>query len=498
MLGSPDCNYFEKLKAMSILDFHDAQVLVLGDVMLDRYWRGDAKRISPESPVPIVKISDCQDRPGGAANVAMNIASLGGAVNLLGLVGQDEYAGNLRNLLETAQVKTTLIETADCPTITKLRVLGQNQQMIRLDFEETFSKQAQESLLSQYELLLKENKAVVLSDYGKGTLSDQQPFIQRAKRLKVPVLIDPKGHKFSLYRGATLLTPNRKEFELVMGVCETEAALYAKAKEALAMYDLQALLITRSYAGMTLFQKDKAPLHLPAHAKEVFDVTGAGDTVIALIAAALTVGESLEQATCYANLAASLVVSKMGTSTVTATELHFELSRLQGGVRGVVDSSMILQLVADAKAKNQKIVMTNGCFDILHVGHAHYLKQAKMLGDRLIIAVNTDESVKQLKGSARPINSLKERMAMLAALECVDWVFPFSESTPLRWIEQITPDILVKGSDYAINEIAGSDHVIKSGGTVELIDFVQGFSTTKTLEKIKRAEKVEKMAGDLA
>ena len=470
---------------MSFPDFCNAQVLVIGDVMLDRYWHGVAERISPEYPVPVVNVADQEDKPGGAANVAMNIAALRGKVCLLGLIGEDDAAQSLQSLLNQGSVNTALITEQGCSTITKLRVLSQHHQMIRLDFEKHFSEQSRRALLVTYTDRLKLNKAVILSDYGKGTLPDQPRLISLANEVNCPILVDPKGKDFSSYRGATLLTPNRKEFEAVVGPCETETVLFEKALEALQQYDLKALLITRSHAGMTLFQRDQAPLHLSAYAKEVFDVTGAGDTVIALIAAAMSLGISLEEAIAYANLAASLVISKKGTSTINLAELYCEWKHLNNGVRGIVNEVILKELVNHAKAQGQRIVMTNGCFDILHMGHVHYLKKAKALGDRLIVAVNTDCSIKALKGEDRPVNALAERMAVLAELECVDWIFAFSEATPLYWIETLTPDVLVKGSDYDLSEVVGADHVLANGGEVQLIDFFSGYSTTKLIEKIR-------------
>lgn len=469
---------------MKIPDYKDANILVVGDVMLDRYWQGQTQRISPESPVPVVNVQGREDKPGGAGNVAVNVAALEGQVNLIGAIGCDEAGACLKSVLTEQGIKTNLTEHDSMPTITKLRVLSRHQQMIRLDFEQPVPESIQPTLLRDYEACIKHSDVIILSDYAKGTIQHPQTYIELAKKANKPVLVDPKGNDFAKYQGATLLTPNRKEFEQVMGVCNSEEALETQAQLAIETYDLQAILVTRSEEGMTLYQKDKAPYHLPAYTKEVFDVTGAGDTVIALIASSLSVGQSLEHAVYIANIAASIVVTKLGASTVTTHELRSEMNRIQGLSMGVVDTEVLTTLIEDCKAQGERIVMTNGCFDILHIGHIQYLKKAKALGDRLLVAVNTDDSVKQLKGPKRPINGLQERMAVLAELGCVDWVVPFSELTPIHLIQTVNPDILVKGGDYKVNEVVGGDHVIEHGGRVEIIDYVSGFSTTELIKTI--------------
>jgi D-beta-D-heptose 7-phosphate kinase/D-beta-D-heptose 1-phosphate adenosyltransferase len=467
-------------------DFKTGRVLVTGDLMLDRYWHGGTSRISPEAPVPIVKVGDIEQRAGGAGNVALNIAALKGPVDLLALVGSDEPAAALNTLLTEMNVGCHFVAPEGCSTITKLRVMSRNQQLIRLDFEDIFSETDSAQLVDQYEQQVSACDVVILSDYGKGTLRNIPALISTARKLGKAVLVDPKGSDFSIYQDATLITPNQAEFEAVVGKCATESELMEKGASLRSQLNLEALLVTRSEKGMVLFQRDSEPFIQATHAREVYDVTGAGDTVIGTLAAALAAGSNLEEATQIANLAAGIVVRKMGTATTTVKEIQSEMLKHSPLKRGVTDESSLLELLQKAKASDEKIVMTNGCFDILHAGHVAYLSRAAELGDRLIVAVNTDESVKQLKGPDRPINNEMQRMAVLSALESVDWVLPFSEETPTRLIEQCLPDILVKGGDYKPEDIAGGQAVIDNGGQVMVLDFVDGLSTTAVIDAIKK------------
>jgi len=465
-------------------DFDTANILVLGDLMLDRYWHGDTSRISPEAPVPVVLVGEAEERPGGAGNVALNISSLGAHASLLGLTGNDEACQSLESIMQTAGVECHFQRLSDKPTVTKLRVLSRHQQLIRLDFEDGFSATDQAGLLDRFKAQLAGVKAVILSDYGKGTLTDIQQFVQPARAAGIPILVDPKGNDFEIYRGVTVITPNLSEFEAVVGHARTDDELVSKGAALIKDKELTALLVTRSEKGMTLLQADKPPFHLPTRAREVFDVTGAGDTVISVLAAALAAGESLEDATALSNLAAGVVVSKLGTATTTVSELKATIRAEQYVERGAVTKAQLADLVSEAQAHGEKVVMTNGCFDILHPGHVTYLQQAKKLGDRLIIAVNDDASVKRLKGPARPINNVEQRMAVMAALECVDWVVPFTEDTPEQLICELGPDILVKGGDYRTEDIAGGQCVIDRGGEVRVLDYIEGHSTTDIIQNI--------------
>ncbi len=466
--------------------FHQAQVLVVGDVMLDRYWHGPTSRISPEAPVPVVKVGQIEDRPGGAANVALNVAALGAATRLIGVTGKDESAHILETRLNAANVACDFIKCDESPTITKLRVISRHQQLIRLDFEEAFVDFDESELMEHFGVALKHADAVILSDYNKGCLLNHQELIAAAKARGIPLLADPKGADFAKYRGATLITPNLGEFEAVVGPCLNEAMLVEKGVKLLKELELQALLVTRGEQGMTLIREGQSELHLPARAREVYDVTGAGDTVISTLATALAAGASLPQATALSNVAAGIVVGKLGTAAISAPELRREVSRDQGSDTGVMTPEQLKIALDDARTQGEKIVMTNGCFDILHAGHVAYLEQAKSLGDRLIVAVNSDESVKRLKGEGRPINPVERRMAVLAALSAVDWVVPFAEDTPHALLHLFEPDVLVKGGDYTVDQVVGAEIVYAYGGDVQVLDMVDDCSTTAIVEKINR------------
>ncbi|MDX2424188.1 MAG: bifunctional D-glycero-beta-D-manno-heptose-7-phosphate kinase/D-glycero-beta-D-manno-heptose 1-phosphate adenylyltransferase HldE [Amphritea sp.] len=462
-----------------------AQVLVVGDLMLDRYWHGPTSRISPEAPVPVVKVDQREDRPGGAANVALNITALGGGVSLVGIVGEDEAGQALQQQLESARVNCQFCHSQQEPTITKLRVLSRHQQLIRLDFEERFGADHGALVQQQVEALLGNVGVLVLSDYDKGTLSDPQSLINAARKAGVPVLVDPKGTDFERYRGATLLTPNMGEFEAVVGACQSEQELVEKAQLLVQQLGLEAILVTRSEKGMTLIKPGQNEVHFPAHAREVFDVTGAGDTVISTLATALAAGESLEIATGLANIAAAIVVGKLGTAAISGPELRRAVNQAQGSERGVVTDEQLLIALEDARAAGEKIVFTNGCFDILHAGHVGYLEQARAQGDRLVLAINDDESVRRLKGEGRPINPVERRKAVLAGLEAVDWVVSFAEDTPERLLEQVRPEILVKGGDYGLDGVVGGEFVRSYGGEVKVLSFLDNCSTTAIVEKIQ-------------
>ncbi|MEZ5538820.1 MAG: bifunctional D-glycero-beta-D-manno-heptose-7-phosphate kinase/D-glycero-beta-D-manno-heptose 1-phosphate adenylyltransferase HldE [Pseudomonadales bacterium] len=466
--------------------FNGAQVLVVGDVMLDRYWHGATARISPEAPVPVVQVQQREDRAGGAGNVALNIAALGGGVSLLGLVGADEEAKILAQRLQAAQVHCDFETVATHPTITKLRVISRHQQLLRMDFEESFSAQDSAALASRAIPLFNHVGVVVLSDYNKGALHDAPAMIVAAKKAQKMVLVDPKGTDFARYRGATLLTPNLHEFEAVVGECSDEQTLVQKGLALIEQLDLQALLVTRGEHGMTLLQRnaEQHPLHLPAQAREVFDVTGAGDTVIATLAIALAANIALPQSVALANVAAGIVVGKLGTATISGPELRQALRQAHGVGRGVMTEDQLQIALDDARNNGEKIVFTNGCFDLLHPGHVTYLEDAKKLGQRLVVAVNSDASVKRLKGEGRPIQSAESRMAVLAGLEAVDWVVVFEDDTPERLLQLLKPDVLVKGGDYSADQVVGAPIVRAYGGEVKVLSFVDQCSTTSIVKTI--------------
>lgn len=470
---------------MQLPDFSRHRILVAGDLMLDRYWHGSASRISPEAPVPVVRVEDIEERAGGAGNVALNIAALGCGVDLVGPIGEDEAGYSLRRLLESQGIACHLLTLATVPTITKLRVLSRHQQLIRLDFEDTRIGIDPLPLHDAFRQRLGVADVVILSDYGKGGLREVSTLIGLARREGKPVVVDPKGSDFRKYRGATLMTPNRSEFEAVVGRCRNDAELVERGMILLEELALNALLVTRGEQGMTLLQHQHPALHLPTHAREVYDVTGAGDTVISVLGTALAAGLSIPDATRLANMAAGVVVGKLGTATVSAEELARAAHGQPAHRRGITDEANLLAVMADARRQGEVVVATNGCFDILHPGHVDYLQRARALGDRLMVLVNTDASVQRLKGPTRPVNPLDHRMTMLAALECVDWVTSFDEDTPRDLIGRLLPDILVKGGDYSdITTIAGHEQVLAHGGEVRLLDFVEGYSTTRIIDRI--------------
>jgi D-beta-D-heptose 7-phosphate kinase/D-beta-D-heptose 1-phosphate adenosyltransferase len=331
---------------------------------------------------------------------------------------------------------------------------------------------------------LPDHDVVVFSDYDKGTLADITGYIAAAKQAGLKVLVDPKGVDYQRYSQADLITPNLAEFFAVAGTCLGERELLEKARNLLKRCQLQTILLTRGEAGMTLIQEAEAH-SLPAEAKDVFDVTGAGDTVIAVMSLGVALNMPLTEVMYLANLAGGIVVGKLGTSTVTPKELTRAMHGDKDLLYGIVSEDELMHIIAKAKAHNERIIMTNGCFDLLHAGHVTYLEQAKALGDRLIVAVNSDASVKKLKGESRPINSLQERMIVLSALACVDWVVAFEEETPERLYCKLLPDVVVKGGDYSPDQVAGGDCVIKAGGEVRILQFVDGQSTTSMINKAR-------------
>ena len=452
--------------------------------MLDEYWFGDTRRISPEAPVPVVRTRDTECRPGGAANVACNIVALGAQAHLAAIVGADDRGQRLSELLAADHVECHFLESDDTPTIHKLRVLSRNQQLIRLDSEGSFAGYG-EAFSKHFLGLLEDIDVIVLSDYGKGSLSRVEELISASREAGIPVLVDPKGVEFARYAGATVLTPNQAEFAAVVGAWSSEDEFLSRGEALRTQLGLEALLVTRGERGLTLFPRSEQALSLPAEAREVFDVSGAGDTVIGLMAAGVGCGLELEDAAALANLGAGLVVRKIGVASVSTSELRISLHRKGAGGRGLVSAHELDKLINESRSRGERIVMTNGCFDILHSGHVSYLEEAKTFGDRLIVAVNDDDSVSRLKGDSRPINPLADRMAVLSGLAAVDWVVPFSEDTPEQLISSLLPDVLVKGGDYKSDEIAGGKAVIQNGGEVRVLSHKGGRSTSAVIEAIR-------------
>jgi D-beta-D-heptose 7-phosphate kinase/D-beta-D-heptose 1-phosphate adenosyltransferase len=465
-----------------------ASVLVVGDVMLDSYWQGSTSRISPEAPVPVVHVNEQFHKAGGAGNVALNIAHLGAQSHLVAITGEDEAAQQLSQMLDEADIHLHFVTQVHLPTIKKLRIISQQQQLIRADFEAGFARLDKSPLTQVCQTQLPQCQAMIISDYGKGTLSDPMALIQAARKMGVPVLVDPKGTDFKRYYGASYITPNFKEFTDVVGPCPDEATLYDKGHQLITDLALEGLLVTRGSKGMALLRPDVEPVTVPTQAREVFDVTGAGDTVIAVMAMSLAAGYDPVTSMKYANAAAGVVVGKLGTATVSGNELYAALHDASHIRTGVLTQEQASAIIEKAHLQGEKVVMTNGCFDILHAGHIDYLQAARALGDRLIVAVNDDASVTRLKGPTRPVNTLAQRMHVLEALDAVDWVVPFAEDTPAELVTYLSPDVLVKGADYEIHQIAGADYVLANGGEVKTITLTPGCSTTATIERIQQGE----------
>jgi D-beta-D-heptose 7-phosphate kinase / D-beta-D-heptose 1-phosphate adenosyltransferase len=464
-------------------------VLVVGDVMLDKYVWGTVERISPEAPVPVVHGSRVTHRPGGAANVAMNLAGLGAQATVVGLVGEDEDGKVLEMELGAAGIRTMFVPVPDFPTTSKMRILSSNQQMLRLDFEKhlTHPDAVFEKLIDRAREAIVGCSAVILSDYAKGALSDRVcgAVISDARTLGIPVLVDPKSHTFAKYRNATTVCPNFQELALAAGYSGGDMEeLFDIGEQYVRDYGFDFLTVTLGERGIAVV-RNGARTRAPAVARQVSDVSGAGDTVIATLALCLSCGLGIETAVELANVAAGIVVSKVGTVPVDRNELIGMLSRdlpLHAGEK-VLTRDRLLARVAAWRAMGQRIVFTNGCYDLLHVGHINLLECARQQGDRLIIAINSDASVKRLKGPARPIIGEQERARVLAALSAIDAVVIFDESTPLQLICDVRPDVLVKGGDYTEDTVVGATDVRSWGGRVCLVPLVEGFSTSKLIAK---------------
>ena len=471
-----------------------SHALVIGDVMLDRYLIGSVGRISPEAPVPIVLLNSQNERAGGAANVAANLALLGIKTHLIGCVGDDAEAKILSQLIADANIENNLVSSKTRPTIAKTRVVSGHQQMMRLDQESSAAFTTDETAALQANIhaaLAQKPVIVILSDYAKGLLSLDicQSIINTCNAQKIPVLVDPKGADYTKYVGATALTPNKKETAEACSANINDADLITKASALKSCIKLQFLAVTRGDEGITLIDDgliNNGIHHIAASAKQVFDVSGAGDTVIATLAAGLMHGLTPLEALTIANLAAGVVVGKAGTVPITKADLIEALQAEQGSEQAhkICDLTQLLTKVASWKQQNQKIVFTNGCFDLLHAGHVTYLEAAKKRGDKLVLGLNTDRSVSAIKGPTRPVVHENDRARVLAAIESVDAVILFDEDTPLNLINTIKPNIIAKGSDYSASEVVGGREVESWGGEIALIDLVEGRSTTGILKKI--------------
>jgi len=479
--------------------FGRARVLVVGDCMLDRYLWGEVRRISPEGPVPVVRLRERSETLGGGGNVAANLAALGSPVTLLAVRGDDGAGRRLAALAADRGIDACLLTDPDRPTVTKTRVIAGAQQLLRLDEEDTglIGDGVRRELLARVEERLDDCRALILSDYGKGVLGAPEVcprLIGMARQRDIHVLVDPKGPDWRRYRGASCITPNTAELRLATGLTESadRDRLLAAADDVCRRLALERLLLTRGARGMCLVDGRGEPRIIRARAREVFDVSGAGDTVVAVMAAGLAVGLGYEESARLANLAAGLVVGKLGTQPATSGELEAAL-RLEADRDGTMPAKELsldaaLMQVKAWRAAGHRIVFTNGCFDLLHPGHINLLHRARSLGDRLVVGLNTDASVRRLKGPQRPILSQQDRSALLSALGSVDLVLLFDEDTPLNLIRAIRPDILVKGADYRREDVVGGDVVESYGGRVRLVPLLAGYSTTDITRRILAAD----------
>ncbi len=481
------------------MDFTDVSILCIGDVMLDRFQHGDIDRISPEAPVPVIRLRQVREMPGGAGNVACNIASLGGRAILVGIAGEDVAAEQMsRKLRAQSGVTDAVVRSARRPTICKTRFIAGRQQVVRADDEsgEQLHDDEAASLCAAIDTHIRSARAMILSDYGKGVLCEHvlRHAMSQAHAAGIPVFVDPKGDDFSRYRGATCITPNTREFSVAArSPAATEAEIAQGAARLIEQAGAEAILVTRSEKGMTLVERGGAVASVPALAREVFDVSGAGDTVIATLALAHASGRTLVQAMHIANAAAGVVVSKLGTATVDIAEVMHELAAQSGeqkgpAVAGLQSLKAAQALVSHWRGQGLEVGFTNGCFDILHPGHVSLLAFSRRHCDRLVVALNTDDSVRRLKGPTRPVNTLEQRAQVMAAIRFVDCVVGFDEDTPLEIIKLLLPDVLIKGADYTVSQVVGADVVQAAGGRVILADLVAGQSTTSIISRARSGE----------
>ena len=443
------------------------KITVIGDVMIDWYLHGESSRISPEAPVPVVKFKESEFQLGGAANVANNLKHLEIEPFLIGATGNDHFGSLLKEHLKAEKIKFNLTSEKSFQTICKQRLMSSNQQLARIDYEQYFHGSKLTNTFNTFIKNIAKTDLIIVSDYGKGTIFNARKLIQSAKKLKKKILIDPKGKDFTKYKGANLITPNKSEFENIMGKVGSKRDLANKAKKMLEHLNLESLIVTLGSEGMYVLKKSNKKIigdFINAYPQEVFDVSGAGDTTISALGAALSEGNDIFSAAEFANLAASISVSKLGTSTVSIEE--------------------VTSLETSKGNKEQVIVFTNGCFDIIHSGHLDLLKEARSYGDKLIVGLNSDKSISKLKGPERPIIGQSERKKILLALKYVDEVIIFNEENPLKLIKKLKPSILVKGADYTKEQVIGGEFVESYGGQIKLVKLAKGKSTSNIINKI--------------
>jgi D-beta-D-heptose 7-phosphate kinase / D-beta-D-heptose 1-phosphate adenosyltransferase len=471
-------------------------VLCVGDLMLDEFVYGEVSRISPEAPAPVIAVQRSETNIGGAGNVARNIAALGARCIFIGLVGEDAAGSEVRAALtREAGIESVLVTDAARPTTRKVRFVSEHfsTHMLRADWERAApaSPDIEQRLIDTILPQLERADIVLLSDYAKGVLTARviRNVIDAARKLGTRVIVDPKSANFAIYRGATLLTPNRKEFsEATRSRAETEQEIASAAQDAIQLADCEAIVVTQSERGMTLVRRAGEPVHVPAYPVRVRDVSGAGDTVVAVLATVLAAGAEWEDALRMASAAAAVAVGKQGTVSVTAAELRRKIlphATLAAEEKIIATDDELEARLAHWRQEGLRVGFTNGCFDILHPGHVKVLTAARAACDRLVVGLNSDASVKRLKGASRPVQDERARAEVLAALEAVDLVAIFTEDTPIRLIEQVRPSVLVKGGDYTREQVVGHEIVEAAGGQVILIDILKGFSTTALVDRAR-------------
>ena len=476
-----------QILSKNILNLLNRKIFCLGDIMLDNYIIGNTNRISPEGPIPVLDIVKEVKMLGGVGNVVRNLSTLATETHLVSLLGNDLMSNEVEKKLNIINVNKDLVRDSNRPTITKSRYISNNQQILRVDKEKTdfIDKKIENKIFNYSKKRILKTDVVIISDYNKGLITKNllKRIVSFANKNKKPVIIDPKSTDFDKYKGATIVTPNIKELELVAKKkLNSDKEIINISKKLIFKFNFKHLLITMGKSGMMLISKNnKNVIKFDAEAKEVFDVSGAGDTVIASIAAALSTGFDISSAVKLANVAAGIVVGKSGTATASLLEIepYFSYEDSLYNLNEIQKHSSML------KKRNRRIIFTNGCFDILHAGHVHYLEQAKKLGDELVVGLNSDSSVKNLKGEDRPINNLDQRAKVLSSLECVDKIVSFSEATPIKLIKAIKPDVIVKGGDYKVKDVVGHKEVESWGGKVRIIPLIPGLSTTKIIRKFK-------------
>ncbi|MDA9114028.1 bifunctional D-glycero-beta-D-manno-heptose-7-phosphate kinase/D-glycero-beta-D-manno-heptose 1-phosphate adenylyltransferase HldE [Alphaproteobacteria bacterium] len=456
------------------------KILVVGDIILDTYTYGEVDRISPEAPVIILKKNREENRLGGAANVALNLKMLGANVKLIGSIGKDKNARILKKIIKSFKIKSFLSESKSIVTIHKNRLVSGQQQIIRVDVEDNKTiVEDNKNIYEKFVSTFKQYDLIIFSDYNKGTLTNIKDLIKLCKKENKIIIVDPKGSDFDKYKYSNILTPNLKEFKAVAGNCSNESEIINNGLRLIKELCLNSIIITRGKYGLTFINEDETVQNFSAKAKDVFDVTGAGDTFIATLALGLSKNKTLLKTIELANLAAGKVVGKFGTSFIRSEEL-------EDNVNLHLSKSKLIKEIKIHKEAGRKIVFTNGCFDILHPGHLKSFREAKQFGDILVVAINSDNSVKKLKGESRPINQLKDRIHMLSYIKAIDFIIDFSEKTPIKLIKALNPDVLVKGNDYKLNEVIGADFVISNGGKVNLIELDKEYSTTKIIKEMRK------------